>query len=56
MYVCLYRKTVCKEYRTEGGYCRYLPYIRISIFVHVKESTSQETFLPTLCADGEVGG
>ena len=33
MYVCLYQKSVCKVYRTEGVYCRYIQYIRISVFV-----------------------
>ena len=33
MYVCLYQKSVCKEYRTEGVYCRYKQYTRISVFV-----------------------
>ena len=31
--VCLYQKSVCKGYRTEGVYCRYIQYIRISVFV-----------------------
>ena len=26
-------KSVCKVYRTEGVYCRYIQYIRISVFV-----------------------
>ena len=34
MCVCLYQKSVCKVYRTEGVYCRYIQYIRISEFVH----------------------
>ena len=33
MCVCLYQKSVCKVYRTEGVYYRYIQYIRISVFV-----------------------
>ena len=33
MGVCLYQKSVCKVYRTEGMYCRYIQYIRILVFV-----------------------
>ena len=33
MCVCLYQKSVCKEYRTEGVFCRYKQCIRISVFV-----------------------
>ena len=33
MCVCLYQKSMCKEYRTEGVYCRHIQYIRISVFV-----------------------
>ncbi len=33
MCVCLYQKSVCKVYRTEGVYCKYIQYIRISVFV-----------------------
>jgi len=33
MHVCLYQKSACKEYRTEGVYCRYMQYIRISVFL-----------------------
>ena len=36
MCVCLYQKSVCKEYRTEGVYCRYIQYIRISVFVQTR--------------------
>jgi len=36
MCVCLYQKSVCKVYRTEGVYCRYIQYIRISVFIAVK--------------------
>ena len=33
MCVCRYQKFVCKEYRTEGVYFRYIQYIRISVIV-----------------------
>ena len=33
MCVCLYQKSVWKEYRTEGVYRRYIQHIRISVFV-----------------------
>ena len=33
MYVCLYQKSVCKQYRTKGVYFRYIQYIRISVIV-----------------------
>ena len=34
MRVCLYQKSVCKVYRTEGVYFRYIQYyLRISVFV-----------------------
>ena len=33
MCVCLYQKSVCKVYRTEGVYLRDIQYIRISVFV-----------------------
>ena len=33
MFACLYKKSVCKKYRTKGVYCRYIQYIRISVFV-----------------------
>ena len=32
MCVCLYQKSVCKVYRTEGVNCRYILCIRISVF------------------------
>ena len=31
MCVCLYQKSVCKEYRTEGVYWSYIQYIRFSV-------------------------
>ena len=33
MCVCLYQKSVCKVYRTKGVYCRFIQYVRISLFV-----------------------
>ena len=33
MCVCVCTKRVCKVYRTEGVYCRYIQYIRILVFV-----------------------
>ena len=33
MCVCLYQKSVCKVYRTEGVFCRYIQYMGISVFV-----------------------
>ena len=33
MCVCLYQKSVCKVYRTEGVYCMFIQYIGISVFV-----------------------
>ena len=32
MCVCLYQKSVCKVNRTKGVYCRFIQYIRISVF------------------------
>ena len=32
MYVCLYQKSVFKVYRTKGVYCRFIQYVRISVF------------------------
>jgi len=34
--VCLYQKSVCKVYRTEDVYCRYIHYIQIPVFVQSK--------------------
>ena len=43
MGVCLYHKSVFKVYHTEGVYCRYIQYIRISVVVqsnfHAKKIT-----------------
>ena len=36
MCVCTKRVCVWKEYRTEGVYCRYIQYIRISVFVQTR--------------------
>ena len=33
MCVCLHQKSVCKDYRTEVVYCRYIQCTRISVFV-----------------------
>ena len=33
MCVCLHQKSVCKDYRTEVVYCRYIQFTRISVFV-----------------------
>ena len=30
---CLYQKSVCKVYRTKDVYCRFIQYVRISVFV-----------------------
>jgi len=42
MYLCLYKKSVCKWYRTEGVYCRYLyslgEYICLLLIVYLKIS------------------
>ena len=44
MRVCLYQKSVCKVYRTEGVYCRFIQYVSISVFAKtlpIKDSASE---------------
>ena len=36
--VCVCTKRVCKVYRTEGVYCRYIQYRRISVFVQSRRA------------------